>query len=711
MAFTALYFPRDNDPSQLSMWSDNGEQTITGDNFSDFISFDSEDATILGGEDPPTPSALLDNLQNEFSNHTTYPLDLSLGDFHPEIPATAPSKAISAAPVAASADQVGIDSAPALAIDPILGAGSISDSELLRLEGISIKSSPHRGTVTAPSSPMSPRKKPGFFSTLRRKAHRPKPAVQEQFQPIDTANTDNFLGEPNFFDLNYNEFADQTIPIKPEPVESHGLLSPPPTGRIPNERQRNPSGFVSGHLDDPFCDNPLDIPASIKQEDINTPMDTPIANSETFSHNQAMTPLNTNVDSFRHPQKAYRRTSSAKWPTEGYLTDARYNEDPNMWSSASSMYVADNGNGNNISNYGWWDGSPTAEMLHTSPTHQHPGNGGHNMSMHNQQQAEMAFEYNNNNNNAELTGLMIHMPQPRGPQASVLNPNLNEHVLATPHHIQGTPRGRHVSGYHGNGNSNGNGNGNGNGGKGYGHHTDVKRPRPRAPSSGARHHHHHAAQTSPRKLRNSHSLGYLREESQSPSPMVRQRHHPRPPPHPHPHPHPHAHSHGHGPPPPPPPPPPLPPSHQNHQERRQHRSASLTMRKQRSFTRRASSSSFAPSPGGLNTNTNRSTSTSTSTSTNLNTNTRPGSRSGGGGGGSGGGGGGRGGVCVDFVNFTPSDSNLLMTGVAPSGSSKTKARREKEAQEREKVAQEKLLEVFGKAVGGDVRKLIGDFNI
>ncbi|KAI0813266.1 hypothetical protein GGR55DRAFT_566494 [Xylaria sp. FL0064] len=686
MTFTALYFPRDNDQSQLSMWPDNGDQTITGDNFSDFVSFDPEDAATFGGEDPPSPSKLLEDLQNDFSNATSYHLGLPTNDFHPETPATATSEPITVAPVAASADQADSDSAPTLARDPILGTGSISDSELLRLEGISIKSSPHRGNVTAPSSPMSPRKKPGFFSTLRRRAHRPKPAAPEQFQSVDTANTDNFLGEPNFFDLNYNEFTDQNITIKQEPIERHGLPSPPLTGRIPNMRQRNPSGFVSGHLDDPFYDNPLDMQATIKQEDISTPMNTPLANGETFSHNPAMTPLNTNVDAFRRPQKGDRSTSSsAKWPTEGYLTDARYTEDPNMWSSTppSAIYVADSGNGN-IPNPGWWDGSPTAEMLHTSPTH----NGGHALSMHNQPHTEMQFEmqFEYNNNNAELSGLMIHMPQPRGPQASVLNSNLNEHVLAAPpphHNIQSTSRARHVSGYHGNGNGNG-------GSKGYGGHTDSKRPRPRAPSSGARHHHHHhhGAQTSPRKLRNSHSMGYLREESQSPSPMARQhRHHA--PPHPHPHAaHPQHSIHGG-------PPPPLPhPSHQSHQERRQHRGASLTMRKQRSFTRRASSSSYAASPNcGPHTGTS-------SHAGNGNGN--------GSGSGIGGGGGGGRGVCVDFVNFTPSDSNLLMTGVAPSGSSKTKARREKEAQEREKEAQEKLLKAV-KAVGGDVRKLIGEF--
>ncbi|KAF2657055.1 hypothetical protein K491DRAFT_348412 [Lophiostoma macrostomum CBS 122681] len=57
-----------------------------------------------------------------------------------------------------------------------------------------------------------------------------------------------------------------------------------------------------------------------------------------------------------------------------------------------------------------------------------------------------------------------------------------------------------------------------------------------------------------------------------------------------------------------------------------------------------------------------------------------------------------------FVNLTPADSGKLLTGVAPSGSSKTKARREKEAADRRR----KLSQAAVKAVrdaGGDLRGL------
>lgn len=57
-----------------------------------------------------------------------------------------------------------------------------------------------------------------------------------------------------------------------------------------------------------------------------------------------------------------------------------------------------------------------------------------------------------------------------------------------------------------------------------------------------------------------------------------------------------------------------------------------------------------------------------------------------------------------FVNYTPDDSRKILTGVAPSGSSKTKARREKEAADKRRT----LSMVAAKAVmeaGGDVDEL------
>ena len=59
---------------------------------------------------------------------------------------------------------------------------------------------------------------------------------------------------------------------------------------------------------------------------------------------------------------------------------------------------------------------------------------------------------------------------------------------------------------------------------------------------------------------------------------------------------------------------------------------------------------------------------------------------------------------MGFVNYTPDDSKKILTGVAPSGSSKTKARREKEAADKRR----KLSQAAVKAVieaGGDLGRL------
>lgn len=57
-----------------------------------------------------------------------------------------------------------------------------------------------------------------------------------------------------------------------------------------------------------------------------------------------------------------------------------------------------------------------------------------------------------------------------------------------------------------------------------------------------------------------------------------------------------------------------------------------------------------------------------------------------------------------FVNFTPSDSNKILSGVAPSGSSKTKARREKEAADKRRRLSQAAMRAVAEA-GGNVEAL------
>lgn len=57
-----------------------------------------------------------------------------------------------------------------------------------------------------------------------------------------------------------------------------------------------------------------------------------------------------------------------------------------------------------------------------------------------------------------------------------------------------------------------------------------------------------------------------------------------------------------------------------------------------------------------------------------------------------------------FVNFTPNDSQKILTGVAPSGSSKTKARREQEANEKRRRLSEVAEKILVES-GGDLEKI------
>jgi hypothetical protein len=60
---------------------------------------------------------------------------------------------------------------------------------------------------------------------------------------------------------------------------------------------------------------------------------------------------------------------------------------------------------------------------------------------------------------------------------------------------------------------------------------------------------------------------------------------------------------------------------------------------------------------------------------------------------------------IDFVNFTPKDSAKLLSDVAPSGSSKTRARREQEARDKRRKLSEAAVRAVrqaAKAAGGDV---------
>ncbi|KAK2069523.1 hypothetical protein P8C59_004098 [Phyllachora maydis] len=270
-------------------------------------------------------------------------------------------------------------------------------------------------------------------------------------------------------------------------------------------------------------------------------------------------------------------------------------------------------------------------------------------------------------------GLMIHMPQPHGTPSAVLHPEYllqqqqqqqqQYHHLSAALAMQHYPPPPHPHRLHASGLAQLHP------GEHYRSsymHSDAgagsRRPRPRAPSSGARYlsqPHQAGALSSPRKVSSSAMLAAGRSSSTSPTP--------------------------------------------GSSARKVRRAASLTLhgssggggvgattptalRKRRSWTQRRTSETARAASGG--------------------------SMSSGGGGEdrlerTGGGGGTRnkkknGGI--GFVNFTPEDHGYLMNGVAPSGSSKTRARREKEAADRARKTKEAMVQAVREA-GGDVEML------
>ncbi|RYP46059.1 hypothetical protein DL768_007685 [Monosporascus sp. mg162] len=753
MAFTAVHYPMDKDQGQLaSYWPDNDELGVASDNFFDqFVTFDAGDAVAVAGmtaedplEDPPSPSILIDSLKDDLANSSSNDGDhrhLS-GSSQLPPPAADPVECVTA-PIeiapreAAATEQISCAPADLLAVltgDPILG-GSISDSELLRLEGISLRSP--KANLTAPSSPLlgspsspSPRKYSRFvesaYATIRRAAHHRPPKLelgdgsssgspQQHMASMAMNAFKTALTRPryrphpqNHHHRHHNhrpQYADPSIngaenssgleTIKHEPVDNDSLpLSPPLTGTIPTPGMR----FVSGNLDDPFCEGGLCLPAhpttttttiqgQVQGQD--TPMHTPDLHNVFYQQAMAAVEHANKAAAYgrqqQQPKQRQHSGRTAEWPMDGLLTAQ---ENPHLWSSASlsaAVYIPDGGRGELLpASPGWWETHrQQISSLHLD------GNRNNNPQDHGQEH-QQAYEYNAADG---LSGLMIHMPRPRQPPPAVLSAtdlsdaaaaalsssppsssatvpisNGNSFPMPTPpspstshhhhhqqprrhnHHAAHTPQQEH-----------------------YHHHPGYteqqRRPRPRAPSSGAR---HHGSMTSPRKLHHSSSRPYLalREESTSPTPTTR--HHGQ---------NPHARS--------------------SFQQQPRSASSTISVRKRRSWCKRtvtgsgSTTSTTAAEP--------RTPSSSSSTVNNNNNDNNNNTAAAGGGRGRSSSAGGCG--AIDFVNFTPSDKNVLMTGVAPSGSSKTKARREREALDRQRKLSEATIRAVREA-GGDVDKFI-----
>ncbi|KAM7209185.1 regulatory protein weta [Naviculisporaceae sp. PSN 640] len=579
------------------------------------------------------------------------------------------------------------------------GGGSISDSELLKLEGLTMRSPRVNLPPTSASVPPSPHsqstspKKGGrleaIYARIRNKAatfqgktrQQPQSAAVDMQPPtISTASMGSppSNGKAKPYNLQINK---EHLPISPPLTGSMTDLSHQP-GAVPvtsaNSASTNVNSmqFVNGFLEDPFFD-PSSLLAAMPQTNgsgvgQNTPLHTPLLNTFTTS-------------------------SAGGIPSQAAHVWQLGPDGKTLWSPAS---IDDPNSTTTATDNTWWNDSdamdtdPLGDVNTTTlfqPQHRNMNNAALNLAMQQLQQQQSnnqnpqqngnggagGFEYPLPPGTADefaASGLMIHMPQPRTPAAAVLDPSYYPQ------------------------NQNG----------------EQKRPKPRAPSSGARYHHHHpsGAMTSPRKTRatsGSGGPGAVNGGRTTPSPSPT-------------------------------------PGEGGPSRRLLHRrSASMNtlnggipagaeslgptnpnaIRKRKSWTgRRLGATEAAAAAAALHhphqqahpqlhsvkgssssssrrqnkrPSHDRKHSTGSSSASNANGNSKNGGGSSAAGNSGGGGG-------LGFVNFTPNDHNIIMTGVAPSGSSKTKARREKEAAERQRRLSEAVVKAVA-AAGGDLKKL------
>ncbi|KAK1754825.1 hypothetical protein QBC47DRAFT_461855 [Echria macrotheca] len=526
------------------------------------------------------------------------------------------------------------------------GTGSISDSELLKLEGLSMRSSrPPVATASASEPPSPPShatgspRKAGRLETLYSRARakmaslhprgkhqpqisRPGPAQAMSTAPMEPPKTNT---RPRPRDLHIpNSSQPMSLPLTSSAGE--GLVADPNHLVLDfaavNELFGGPEGLQMNLPGNGISGTPLDTPLDGHFGPATS------TGCSTTSQQAAFTPVGLDENCWWDPAMNMEMDI----------------DDPNFFTTPSTYKQADFQLALQLQQQGYAPASAGSNSLHNS-------------------------------------GLMIHMPQPRGSGSTMLHPALQlsmaqaqaqaQHAQARFQYPPPPPMPNSVSA----GDLN----------------SSPRRHKPRAPSSGARHHHYHPGtgggvplpSSSPRKGRTASGSGPGSIPS-TPSTAY-------------------------------------PPS--TNPSRLHRRSASMqtlrtadpstpsAVRKRKSWTGRRVSGSHDnnnhhhPYPscqngggGGGSTNgsprkTSRRTSSTTSAKltsasmASLALESFEREKEAGG-----------------FVNYTPEDHRVLMTGVAPSGSSKTKARREREAAEQKR----KLGEAVRKAVeaaGGDVRKL------
>lgn len=513
--------------------------------------------------------------------------------------------------------------------DPAAAAGAmyaatsgvtVSDSELERLEGISLHS-PKKGSGSGsdPSSPtppnaaaagipasdctrsanatstnQGPRKSKklveALSSTIRkatniRKTRRVSQALQRAVSP-------SLENPPMAMKPNHQQQAQRGRRAHTQhgaafAAQQQQFPVSPPLLQVDTSVAGN--NFVTGQFDDPFGGeiSPTHAPQQQQQHQqqqmryhsqggLGTPMDSPTR------HHQ-----NNSTDGGSHPGSGMA-PSQAQWQQQHHSNGSSGMVAPNsaQWSAAGSDV--------------WWGGAGPGTAGGGAAAD--PENIDANMAMHSQH-GELPYDVHSDG------GLMIHMPQPRqGSDANQLALTAQTYLPPPPPVPASDPR--------------------------------STRP-PRAPSSGARH-----------RNMSSSPMRKQRAPSASPSPGA---------------------GAGAG-------------------GTRQSRNSSGASASSRSASGRQGS--VPGTPSGVKKRRSRDAGSGSFSAAGFG-----GSDDGGGGGIMLGGGGG-----IGFVNFTPNDGSMLMTGVAPSGSSKTKARREKEAQDRRRRLSEAAMKAVA-AAGGDIEKL------
>ncbi|KAK4148520.1 regulatory protein weta, partial [Chaetomidium leptoderma] len=368
---------------------------------------------------------------------------------------------------ALSNPEIGFDEPPYGRFGEAPGVGSISDSELLKLEGLTMRSPRIQIPQLSASEPASPPSK----STSPRKTGR-----LESFCTKIRNKAATLHGKAKQPEIK-TEPHTSSVPImstaQMEPVRTSGrarpqnlhisksqLPSPPLTSGMPNQRPATTSSsdasFVNGFLDDPFA-----------ADGLNGHFVPPLQlNGSTMPQTPLSTPL---LDGWQLPIST---TSNGK----------------TLWTGPNPYFFGVNGEAGNT----WWGPSADAMDTDTLPLSYHANANARNTALNLaiQLQHQQSFEYpappGTEDTAASFApnGLLIHMPQPRGIPSAVL-------------HSGETTTASHRAAQH-----------------------HQRRPKPRAPSSGARHH-QYGPGASPRKGRTVSGSGGTsanRISSVSPSP-------------------------------------------------------------------------------------------------------------------------------------------------------------------------------------------------